>query len=304
VDALAAKDKVRKYQRFAENGFVVVPDVVDGDQCEVLAHHVQALGNRGVGLRALLSHPWCAELAIQLRRNSELRALLPADAVAVQCTLFDKSPEKNWLVSLHQDLSIPVRHRVTSPDCSGWSEKDGQVYVQPPVGVLEQLVAVRVHIDDCPADTGALRVVAKSHVKSRLSRGRAAELRRENGETAVPVARGGALVMRPLILHASSKATSLASRRVLHFVFGPPRLPSGLEWHWAAEAWRLSNMGHYSLATNAREKRMGCLRFRSRYILAGRLAPSLRRAISSSRLVARIRVRNDFFSMGRPSSVS
>jgi ectoine hydroxylase-related dioxygenase (phytanoyl-CoA dioxygenase family) len=227
-------DEEQKYQRFAENGFVVVPDVVDGDRCDVLAHHVQALENSGAGSRALLDESRCAELVNQLRRNLELCALLPVDAVAVQCTLFDKSPERNWLVALHQDLSIPVRRRVDSPECSGWSEKQGRVYVQPPVAVLEQLVAVRIHIDDCPAESGALRVVAKSHLEGRLTRDRVEELRRQIGETAVPVARGGALVMRPLILHASSKATELSQRRVLHFVFGPPSLPLGLEWRWAA----------------------------------------------------------------------
>jgi ectoine hydroxylase-related dioxygenase (phytanoyl-CoA dioxygenase family) len=159
--------------------------------------------------------------------------LFPADTVAVQCTLFDKAPEKNWLVALHQDLSIPVSRRVESPECSGWSEKEGQMYVQPPVAVLEQLVAVRIHLDDCLVESGALHVVPKSHSQGRLSRERVEDLRRQNGETVVPVARGGALIMRPLILHASSKATSLAPRRVLHFVFGPPKLPLGLEWRWA-----------------------------------------------------------------------
>jgi predicted protein tyrosine phosphatase len=54
--------------------------------------------------------------------------------------------------------------------------------------------------------------------------------------------RGGALVMRPLILHASSKATSLSQRRVLHFVFGPPRLPLGLEWRWAGPLQSLESL--------------------------------------------------------------
>jgi ectoine hydroxylase-related dioxygenase (phytanoyl-CoA dioxygenase family) len=105
--------------------------------------------------------------------------------------------------------------------------------MQPPVDVLEQLVAVRIHIDDCSEENGALWVIPKSHSRGRLSREQAQKLRSQYGETAVPVACGGALVMRPLILHASSKATSLASRRVLHFVFGPPSLPLGLEWRWA-----------------------------------------------------------------------
>jgi len=122
--------------------------------------------------------------------------------------------------------------RVEGPECSGWTEKEGQVYVQPPVSVLEQLIAVRVHIDNCPVESGALRVVPKSHVEGRLNTEQAEALRSQNGETVVPVGRGGVLVMRPLLLHASSKATSNDPRRVLHFVFGPPKLPLGLEWRW------------------------------------------------------------------------
>jgi hypothetical protein len=180
--ALDAMNEEPKGQLFAENGFLVVPDVVGGDQCEVLAQNIRTLGNGGAGFRALLDQTWCVELARELRRQSKLCALLPVDAVAVQCTLFDKSPDKNWLVSLHQDLSIPVRRHLESVECSGWSEKEGRVYVQPPVAVLEQLVAVRIHIEDCPAESGALRVVPKSHLEGRLTRDRVEELRRQIGE--------------------------------------------------------------------------------------------------------------------------
>ena len=38
------------------------------------------------------------------------------------------------------------------------------------------------------------------------------------------------MLMRLLLLHASSKATGASRRRVLHFLFGPPRLPLGLAW--------------------------------------------------------------------------
>jgi ectoine hydroxylase-related dioxygenase (phytanoyl-CoA dioxygenase family) len=181
----------------------------------------------------LLDEAWCRHLAGALRGDARINSLLPRSALAVQCTLFDKSPTKNWLVALHQDLSIPVKARVDGPECSGWTEKEGQVYVQPPVSVLEQLVSVRVHIDDCAVESGALRVVPKSHVEGRLNKEQAEALRSRNGEIVVPVGCGGVLVIRPLLLHASSKATSHDPRRVLHFVFGPPKLPLGLEWWWA-----------------------------------------------------------------------
>src|SRR5205814_9752726 len=144
----------------------------------------------------------------------------PATAVAVQCTLFDKSPARNWLVALHQDLSIPVRERITHPDCTGWSEKEGVLFVQPPLSVLESLVAVRVHLDECGPGTGPLRVVPGSHRHGRLSKSEARHQQQTTGEFECFLKRGDALLIRQLLLLASSKARVPSRRRVLHFRFG------------------------------------------------------------------------------------
>src|SRR5271169_2872304 len=170
---------------------------------------------------------------IRCGSNPEIARHLSSDTVAVQCTAFSKTPETNWLVSLHQDLSIPVRERVQHPECRGWSSKQGVLFVQPPVAVLESLVAVRVHIDACSADNGALRIVPRSHQLGRLAADVQTKVRDASGERVVPVARGAALLMRPLLLHASSKAAVPDGRRVLHFLFGPRTLPLGLRWHTA-----------------------------------------------------------------------
>jgi hypothetical protein len=227
---LAAKS----VSEFKRSGYFVIPSVIDEVLNRRLRAFVGGIASGGAGSRKLLDEAWCAHLAGALRNDARVRSLLPRSAVAVQCTLFDKSPPaKNWLVSLHQDLSIPVVSRVDDPGLSGWSEKEGQLYVQPPVSVLEQLVAVRLHMDDCTSENGALRLVPGSHAQGRVDQTKAESLREQHGETLVPVGCGGALVMRPLILHASSKAITPAPRRVLHFVFGPPKLPLGLEWEWA-----------------------------------------------------------------------
>jgi hypothetical protein len=93
-------------QQFGAAGFVVVPEVIDRVRCDSLARHVQDLDKSGAGSRTLLDQLWCVELARELRAHTALCAFLPANAVAVQCTLFDKTPKKNWLVALHQDLNI------------------------------------------------------------------------------------------------------------------------------------------------------------------------------------------------------
>ena len=184
----------------------------------------------GPGSRNMLSRPWCGQLAQRLRASPALAALIPVGHVAVQCTYFEKSRDTNWLVAVHQDLHIPVRAPVAHPELAGWSHKDGAHFVQPPVDVLAQLVAVRMHVDDCGDQDGPLRVVPGSHAMGVMNGVRAAEVRNDRGEVACPAAAGAALVMRPLLLHASSKATGDSRRRVLHFLFGPAYLPYGLAW--------------------------------------------------------------------------
>ena len=155
---------------------------------------------------------------------------MPRNSIALQCTLFEKSVDQNWLVSIHQDLSIPVAEKVEHPDLNGWAEKDGVIFVQPPDCVLNELVAVRIHIDDCGMSDGPLRIVAGTHKFGRMANMIALTLRDQICETICPVSKGGALLIKPLVLHASSKSSGNSKRRVLHFVFGPSELPLGLKW--------------------------------------------------------------------------
>jgi ectoine hydroxylase-related dioxygenase (phytanoyl-CoA dioxygenase family) len=211
-------------------GHAVIPGILPDDQIQHLSREITSLADATHGTRKLLDEPWCSELAEQLRVDPRIHPFLPSNAQVVQCTLFVKSVEKNWLVSLHQDLSIPVAERVESSQCSGWSQKEGDLFVQPPVADLENIVALRVHLDDCEESNGALRVVSGSHRLGRLTSSEAMEERNRRGECSVAVPRGGVMVMRPLLLHASSKTSNNAPRRVLHFVFGPSDLSEGLRW--------------------------------------------------------------------------
>lgn len=214
-------------------GFAQIPGAVATGQCAELITAIDGGGAGRAGARNLLDVPSCRNLVRTFTAHAQIGPLLPHGAVAVQCTLFDKSPERNWLVALHQDLSIPVLERVPHPKCTGWSEKEGVLYVQPPVAVLELLVAVRVHLDDCGSASGPLRVVPGSHRHGRLSAEAARALRDQRGEVECVARQGDVLLLRPLLLHSSSKAQSPAPRRVLHFLFGPQELTCGLKWHRA-----------------------------------------------------------------------
>jgi ectoine hydroxylase-related dioxygenase (phytanoyl-CoA dioxygenase family) len=211
---------------FARHGFAVIPGVADAGRCAQYAAQISA--HDTAGSRTLLSQPWCAELAGSLASAPALQGLLPAGHIAVQCTFFEKSGSVNWLVPVHQDLSIPVQERVEDALLRGWSRKEDGWYVQPPAGLLEQMIAVRLHLDPCGATDGPVHVVPGSHLQGVVSPQDAVTMRQD--EVACLAEVGDLLVMRPLLMHRSSKATGASRRRVLHFLFGPAGLPHGLEW--------------------------------------------------------------------------
>lgn len=222
-----------KIQRFEKDGFAVLSQILTDSACATISSELTQVPSNGIGCRRLLDFPWCKELAQTIRQHHVITKALPSDPVAVQCTYFEKSQDQNWLVPIHQDLSIPVREKVDHTSLFGWSEKDDSVFVQPPEMVLRELVAVRLHIDECGVDDGPLRVVPGSHKAGRLSNETALTVRDNLGEVVCTVAKGGALLLKPLLLHASSKAVGSSRRRVLHLVFGPRLLPFGLQWQHA-----------------------------------------------------------------------
>jgi hypothetical protein len=218
---------------FEDRGVCVTGPLLEGGLCDELEAALLELRPGTAGTRNLLPFAWCAAVAKWLRLHPDITPLLPHTCVAVQCTLFDKSTDRNWLVPVHQDLGIPVSARTDHPALTGWSEKAGSWFVHPPASVLEQMVAVRVHVDECGPADGPLRVVPGSHRNGRISSHDAAAQRQRCGEITCEVARGAALLIKPIVLHASSRATGSSRRRVLHFVYGPPTLPYGLQWRYA-----------------------------------------------------------------------
>lgn len=216
--------------QLVSEGFTLVHGLLSEAECDDVSQALETVArDAGVGSRRLLGEAWCAVLARKVMAHPEVRKMLPANPRPIQCTFFEKSAARNWLVPIHQDLSIPVSSRVDHPALSGWSEKEGSVHVHAPDGVLEQMLAVRVHVDPCLLEDGPLRVVPGSHEAGRVDPHDAARAGR-TAAVEVPARRGDALLMRPLLLHASSKSSGASRRRVLHFVFGPEALPYGLAW--------------------------------------------------------------------------
>ncbi|MBN9420740.1 MAG: phytanoyl-CoA dioxygenase family protein [Candidatus Eremiobacteraeota bacterium] len=150
-----------------------------------------------------------------------LRPLLVPDMELCRSILFDKTPLSNWKVGWHQDVTLACPVRFERAGWTNWTVKDGVPHVQPPVAVLEQMVTVRLHLDDCGADNGPLRVVPGSHRLGRLS-AEEIQARVATSEAVECVCRAGEVLrMRPLLVHSSGSATRPGRRRVVHLEFCP-----------------------------------------------------------------------------------
>lgn len=141
---------------------------------------------------------------------------------------FDKPEKSNWFVAYHQDLTISVDKKIDFENFENWTIKQNQFAVQPPKEILEDNFTIRIHIDKTTKDNGALKVINSSHSKGIL---RIENLGIENEkETICEVEKGGIMIMKPLLFHASNKTTNNKRRRVIHIEFSKQELPDGLEW--------------------------------------------------------------------------
>jgi hypothetical protein len=97
--------------------------------------------------------------------------------------------------------------------------KAGVLYAHAPAWALSRVIALRVHIDSSDPSNGPLRVIPGSHELGILTDDQLGELAKSRPSHECLVPAGGVLAMRPLLVHSSSKSTSLSPRRVVHIEY-------------------------------------------------------------------------------------
>jgi ectoine hydroxylase-related dioxygenase (phytanoyl-CoA dioxygenase family) len=208
-------------KRVSAEGFAIVPDILPEKEIAALLAGLEKsdLPRSRAGLRHAMRIESIATLARDGRLIELAKDVLGNNAVPFGATLFDKSPASNWLVVWHQDTALPLRERREAPGWGPWSTKDGVNYAHAPASALEQVLALRLHLDDSVAENGPLRVLPGTHTLGVLSDEALHDLSTQIAAVDCLVPRGGVLAMRPLVVHASSKSQSPRSRRVLHLEY-------------------------------------------------------------------------------------
>ncbi len=157
----------------------------------------------------------------------------------VRALYFDKPPGRTWSLAWHKDTSIAVKdNSLASPSFSKPTVKAGVPHTIASDPILEQMLTLRIHLDDVTEDNGPLRVIPGSHLSSIAGGPDATD------PVSIHAAAGDVLAMRPLLSHSSgsSKPGSTRQRRVLHLEFAPGEsLPDGYRWHDFVSANQIPN---------------------------------------------------------------
>src|SRR5687768_1935432 len=189
---------------------------VDGMLESLSGDHVE---RTKAGARRILLVPGVREMANDPRLLAIASDFVGPRAVPFRATLLDKSATANWLVVWHQDTALPLRARCDDGEWGPWSTKAGVIHAHAPAWALEQVVALRVSLDDSTATNGPLRVLPDSHRDGVLSDAQITDCARHATPVECVAPAGAVVVMRPLTLHASSKSTDGRPRRVLHIEY-------------------------------------------------------------------------------------
>ena len=226
-----------------ENGFTVINHVFTSEETEQLinviqqADHTQETFRKTKDLFAIRQFlkeiPAAASLILTQKLSTIISQLFGNDYTVVKSIYFDKPGTSNWFVAYHQDLTISVNEKAEIAGFGPWSVKQNQYAVQPPLSILENNFTIRLHLDDTDENNGALRVIPGSHRKG-IYRPETIDWNVES-EVFCNVLKGGIMIMRPLLLHASSRTNNEHQRRVAHIEFSNQQLPAPLRWSEALE---------------------------------------------------------------------
>jgi ectoine hydroxylase-related dioxygenase (phytanoyl-CoA dioxygenase family) len=229
---------VQTLQQWMEQGFAVAENIYTQAEVEQLTGMLEAIvANQPTSYKAkdvfairhLLQE--VSQLKSKVFNNcllSLINSVFGRGYFVVKSIYFDKPATSNWFVAYHQDLTLSVKGKHQVAGFGPWTVKGNQFAVQPPVELLQDNFTVRIHLDDTDEQNGALKVVPTSHLWG-IVRPEAIRWQQEK-EIICPVPKGGIMLMRPLLLHASGRTTNDKRRRVIHIEFSNMPLPAPLQW--------------------------------------------------------------------------
>ena len=222
----------------SENGFVIIPEVYTSAEINSILGIISKSEHNSPTFRKtkdlfairqfLKEVPEAVPVIVNENLKNIIREFFGSSYFIVKSIYFDKPGASNWFVAYHQDLTISVDKKTDIEGFGPWTVKQDQFAVQPPVDILENNFTIRIHLDDTNELNGALKVIPGSHLK-KIYRPETIDWSKET-ENSYCVRKGGIMIMKPLLLHASDRTINNSNRRVVHIELSDAKLPPDIQW--------------------------------------------------------------------------
>jgi ectoine hydroxylase-related dioxygenase (phytanoyl-CoA dioxygenase family) len=175
-------------------------------------------------VRPLIGQGGCFHQALCSLRLTEARP--------VRILAFDKTVGSNWNLGWHQDRVVALKEKHDVPDFTNWTVKSGITHAEAPEYLLKSMFNLRLHLDDCGKDNGALKILPASNCLGKLTVDEVFAESKKQDPVYCEAMTGQILAMHALTVHASEPSSNPNHRRVLHIDFCSATLPYPLEWAW------------------------------------------------------------------------
>jgi predicted DNA-binding transcriptional regulator YafY len=220
-------------QKLQKNGYAILNDVYTRTEIrligKILHDYFADKDEQTFGKRKLLKDIPSLKMHLINENILQMVKSIDSNAFLSKAIYFDKPDDTNWYVTWHQDIPINVKEKIETEGFKAWTKKKDIHSVCPPLEIHKNIFTIRIHLDSTNDQNGALKVVPGSHTKQ-FSDEEREKITSQIAPTIIEVREGGVQLMKPLLLHSSSKSLSQKRRRVIHLEFCSLDLANGLEW--------------------------------------------------------------------------
>jgi ectoine hydroxylase-related dioxygenase (phytanoyl-CoA dioxygenase family) len=224
-------------EQLEQDGFTIIEEIFSAEEIDSLADTISRIDSSKPTFRkttdlfairqVLKEIPDLQKLLFNEKLKEIIKKYFGQNYFVVKSIYFDKPEQSNWFVAYHQDLTISVDKKIAIEGYGPWTVKQDQYAVQPPLNILQNIYTIRIHLDDTDERNGALKIIPRSHLNIRRPE---TIDKQKDTEVYCKVKKGGIMIMKPLLLHASDKTTNNNKRRILHIEFSDINLPKEINW--------------------------------------------------------------------------
>ncbi len=149
---------------------------------------------------------------------------LGRDYSLMRSTFYDNRISKPESIVWQQRNRISLREKTETKGYSDWKSEDGGFSAVLPDQILQDLVVVRIHIDDSDENNGGLKIFKGSH--SQILDEAAIKVISENGlPSNCEILSGGIQIIKPLLLQSEFERKTSKKNRIVELVFSSIDFP-------------------------------------------------------------------------------